>query len=104
MNVRKMLRPVFVVVLLMCAGSAMAASGSTDFKKEIAKQTSAVDSAKQAGQISKSEQAALKKELSEITKLYNQYFKDKTITSAEAKALKVKLTKTDLNLFRKKYD
>ena len=104
MNVKRMVKPLVVAVMLVFSASVVAKSGSVDFKKEIAKLGSAVDGAKKAGQINLSEQTTLKKELAEIKKLYDQYVKDKNITPKEAKALKIKLKKSDLNLFRKKYD
>ncbi|RVU84195.1 hypothetical protein EOL70_11960 [Leucothrix sargassi] len=104
MNVKKLMQSVLTVMVLMVSVSAAASTGTVDFTREIAKQVSAVDSAKKAGQISQSEQKALKSELDAIKALYKKYSQDKLITPTEAQALKVKLKKSDLNLFRKKYD
>ena len=104
MNVRVIMKPLLVAAMLVFSASAVATSGTVDFNKEIEKLDSAVDGAKKAGQINHSEQQSLKKELADIKKLYEQYVKDKNITPSEAEALKIKLKKSDLNLFRKKYD
>lgn len=104
MNVNKLVKPLLMALIMAVSASAVAKSASVDYKKEIAKLGNAVDGARKAGQINGSEQTSLKKELDEIKKLYAQYIKDKNITPQEAKALKIKLKKSDLNLFRKKYD
>ena len=104
MNVNKLVKNLLVAAMIIVSGSAVAKSAGIDYQKEIAKLGSAVDGARKAGQINHSEQTSLKKELAEIRKLYLQYSKDQNITPQEAKALKIKLKKSDLNLFRKKYD
>jgi len=106
MNLRTLIKPLIVSasLLLFSLSANAGVAGSVDFKKRITKQGEAVEGARKAGLIDRSELKSLKKELSEIQKLYDLYIKDKSITKKEAKALEIKLKKSHLNLFRKKYD
>jgi len=110
MSVKKLVGFLLVTATLTMSTSVVAKLVNIDFKKEIAQLVSEVNKAlqkkekKEAGEINKSEQALLHKELSAIKSLYDRYNEDKKITEKEAKVLKAKLKKSDLNLFRKRYD
>ena len=104
MSVTKWVKSLLVATMVLVSMVVVAKSANVDFQKEIAKLSSAVDGAMAAGQINDSERASLKSELTEIKGLYDLYMQDNKITAKESKTLNTKLKKSDLNLFRKKYD
>lgn len=103
MNIIRYVKSTVALATVMLFSSAIYAGGSS-FPLRIDKQVKAVEAARKAKEINFGESESLKKEIAAIKKLYQLYWKDKSISAKEAKTLNSKLSSSDVNLFRKKYD
>ena len=104
MNIITSIKPVVAFAVVMAFSGTALAAGKDSFPSRIDKQSKAVEAARAAKEINLAESQSLKKEIDAIRALYKLYWKDKSISRKEAKALNSKLNNSDVNLFRKKYD